>query len=69
LLRRETAPHSSAQGIEAEIPEALGTKAEELERKARSRRVTAGMRPDIEKIAFFCYKIPVTFTVFFLFMK
>ena len=25
----------NAQGIEAEIPEALGTKAEELERKAR----------------------------------
>jgi hypothetical protein len=35
---------SEAQGIEAEIPEALGTKAEELERIARS-----GRRPDAPK--------------------
>jgi hypothetical protein len=35
VITGEKAPTWDAQGIEAEIPEALGTKAEELERKAR----------------------------------
>jgi hypothetical protein len=34
-----------AQGIEAEIPQASGTEAEELERKARSGRASGRMRP------------------------
>jgi hypothetical protein len=35
-----------AQGIEVEIPEALGTKAEELERKARFPALAPEMRPN-----------------------
>jgi hypothetical protein len=50
----EKAPAGNAQGIEAEIPEALGTKAEELERKARFPAFCAGNAPKRGGCKFLC---------------
>ena len=47
VIAGEKVPAGDAQGIEAEIPQALGTKAEELERKARSGRFSGRMRPEL----------------------